>query len=57
MKFNDLQHHLLHPGQTALNLVKHGQNQPIRFGLQSVRGFTINLKKGGLRIVCARILE
>jgi hypothetical protein len=32
---NNLQNKQLWPGQTMLNLVKHGQNKPIRFGLRT----------------------
>jgi hypothetical protein len=31
LKMNNLQHKQLESGQTGLNLVKHGQNKPIRF--------------------------
>jgi hypothetical protein len=32
---NNLQNKQLWPGQTVLNLVKHGQKKPIRFGFRT----------------------
>jgi hypothetical protein len=36
---NNLQNKQLWPGQTELNLVKHGQNKPVRFGFRTRLAF------------------